>query len=308
MEVCLSPDSKSLVGFLEVEIENLRDGPRNLEAIEPGGMAALEACNALLVSLTEEFSRSGAFKRQRDAVAAWKEKHGVGDEVIQLLLSGALLPGPDDETVQAKSQATEAWAVLVRAMLLMRVVRDYWYGASDLLRNRTTYAAGSLRTQMETIGQQILIHDDPAIALEFFPARSTPDGRALHNKYHRIIMEKVRPFGVERYKRRAEELQMHSRMAGISMGMAFGRTEPSKPGKVVLGSLSAQDTDDPALYRLCVVNFLEFFGRLLINAELILPDTQLSIDFTKKAAQFRTDVSASWKRLEPEAEKRGWKR
>lgn len=292
-------DDFTIEDFLDSEVENIRHGPNNLARIDSEAMATVEQCSTLLKALSVTYGRVARLGHNDRYFKEWAKQHQLsGKDASDFLLKSTFVGTPSkDDAASAKGELERSTAVLVRALLLLRMRRDYLIGVSDLLKNRINQGLGSLRIQSESLALLRLMYDEPRIAREWLDADIGQSGRDFHNSHHSTLVGFVKDWNLKHYHDIASTVALHSRISGLSgAAQAAGGLAVVKGGVEL--SLLTGDTLDPAEFFLSVCYFLRFYDRAFSKIDNIVPEVAGDGDLKATLARFADAVRDRWKMFE----------
>lgn len=295
--MALTPEIDRL---LECDEKNIRETRRFLSEVSPNIPEALNQAAVLYVTANRAFGQglNDHFRELADQIAAF----GLNTiSELESHLRAAPATGQQSAYAAAQDVLHRFRERECRGVLLARIGVLYAVAAADLLRMRVTGPLGNVRIQCESLALMSLMRANPQLASEWRGIMTEADGRAFYGKYQPLVKQELRKFQLEFAYDNASSTALHSRFAGISLGLEI-KTQFIN-GKIIEDvKVSAQEInpENPDTFLLILLHILRTQDRILQQLPVVCGeiDDRLLIEqripaFTRSIDGLYSDLARS---------------
>jgi len=267
--MALTPESDKL---LECDEQNIRETRRFLSEVSVDLPEALNQAAVLYVTANRAFGQGieDHFRGLANEIAAFG-LNTISELEAKLKIPPA--PGQDAAYAKARDALDRFRERECRGVLLARIGVLYTIAAADLLRMRVTGPLGYVRIQCESLALMSIMRGAPETATEWRNVFTEADGRAFFGKYQPRVKQELRSFDLEFAYDNASSTALHSRFAGISLGLEV--TTQVVNGKIIEDvQVKAQELnpDNPDTFLLILLHVLRVQDRILKQLPVVCPE------------------------------------
>jgi hypothetical protein len=271
----------------ESDRSNYSASKHKLERLCPAALAFVNECVAYITTLGNAFGERSNYQELNTAVSGWLDRLPRAPESHLDVLERPATESDDADLTRARAAYQDAYSIVARSYLLLRLRRDLLLGVSDILKLRVTPALGLIRLQCESSAIMHLMVDSSPLATDWMNTLEPGKGRQFYKLYHSRIVAKLKALTLYEHYELGSSISLHSRVGGVAPGVTAAKNT-DEPGTI---SFAFQEVTNDVDLLFWLALFLKVHAEILSTLPPALPE----VDFrTVDRSAFDQAFQAMW--------------